>query len=84
MADPEDQTQHFNAIIMWLSELHVTLCRYIISTDVNPWFTFDVEKAIIEKILHIEFGTDERLPRTEQDIRNYDGKITTWCPRGCI
>jgi hypothetical protein len=39
-----------------------------------------------KEILHIEFGRDEKLPRTEQDIRNYDGKSTIWCvsPRGCI
>jgi hypothetical protein len=49
MADSEDQIQYFNAIIMWLMKLHAPLCRYIISTDVNPWFTFDVEKAMIEE-----------------------------------
>jgi hypothetical protein len=46
MADPEDQIQYFNAIIMWLLELHAPLRRYIISNDVNPWL--DVEKAMIE------------------------------------
>jgi hypothetical protein len=48
MADPEDQIQYFNAIIMWLVELHAPHRIYIIGTDVNPWFTFDVEEAMIE------------------------------------
>jgi hypothetical protein len=49
MADPEDQIQYFKAIIMWLLELHSPLRRYIISTNVNPWFIFDVEKAMVER-----------------------------------
>jgi hypothetical protein len=74
MADPEDQIQYFNAIIMWLLELHAPLRRYIISNDVNPWL--DVEKAMIEGNIAYRVWRDERLPQTEQDLRNYDGKST--------
>jgi hypothetical protein len=48
--DPEDQIQYFNAIIMWLLEFHALLRRYIISTDVNAWFIFDVERNIAYRV----------------------------------
>jgi hypothetical protein len=33
----------------------------------------------LKEILHIEFERDKKLPRTKQDIKNYDGKSTIWC-----
>jgi hypothetical protein len=29
--------------------LHAPLCKYIISTDVSPWLTFDVKKDTVER-----------------------------------
>jgi hypothetical protein len=75
MADPEVQIQYFNAIIMWLLELHAPLRRYIISTDVNPDLPLTSKKLWLIEILHIEFESDERLPRTEQDRTTTESQL---------
>jgi hypothetical protein len=49
MTDPDDQLQHFNQITLWLLDLHVPLRRYVRCDPVNPWFTIDIERAMIEK-----------------------------------
>jgi Reverse transcriptase (RNA-dependent DNA polymerase) len=49
MSDPDQQLQHFNKIIIWLLNLHAPLRKYVKKDPVNPWFTFDVEKAVIER-----------------------------------
>jgi hypothetical protein len=72
MADPEYQIQYFNAIIIWLLELHALLRRYIIGTDVNPWFTFDVEKTMIER--NVAYGRYKELRRqVNYLVRKYKG-----------
>jgi hypothetical protein len=48
-ADPDEQLQHFNATVLWLLDLHVPLCRYIKNDDVNPWFTFDIKRVMVEQ-----------------------------------
>jgi hypothetical protein len=49
MPDPDEQLLHFNAIVLWLLDLPVPLLGYINNDDVNPWFTFDIERAMVEQ-----------------------------------
>jgi hypothetical protein len=49
MPDPDQQLQHFNNIVKWLLELHAPLRKFIKKDDLNPWYTFDIEKAMVER-----------------------------------
>jgi hypothetical protein len=49
MTDPDDQLQHFNQITLWLVDLHAPLRRYVRRDPVNPWFTIDIKRAMIER-----------------------------------
>jgi negative regulator of sigma E activity len=47
---PEIRSEHdFNAIVLWLLDLNAPLRRYIKKDDVISWFTFDIQKAIVER-----------------------------------
>jgi hypothetical protein len=58
LPDPDEQLRHFNAIVLWLLDLHAPPCIYIKNGDVNPWFTFDIERGMVGGILHIEYGKE--------------------------
>jgi Reverse transcriptase (RNA-dependent DNA polymerase) len=49
MPDPDDQLQLFNSIILWLFDQNVPLRKFVKRDPVNPWFTHDIERAIIER-----------------------------------
>jgi hypothetical protein len=49
MPDPDQQLQHFNNIVKWLLELHVPLRKCINKDDLSPWYSFDIEKAMVER-----------------------------------
>jgi hypothetical protein len=68
IADPENQIQYFNAIIMWLFELQAPFHRYIIGTDLTPWFTFDVAYRVWKR------------RKTVADKTRYK-ESTIWCVR---
>jgi hypothetical protein len=46
---PDEQLQHFNQITLWLLDLHAPFRRYVRRYPVNPWFTIDIERALIER-----------------------------------
>jgi hypothetical protein len=68
MPDSDEQLQHFNAIVLWLLALHAPLSRYIKNDDINPWFTFDIERAIVER--DIAYRVWKRR-RRDQDKNRY-------------
>jgi hypothetical protein len=76
MPDPEKQLQHFNSIVLWLLDLNAPLRRYIKNDDVNPWFTFDIQKAIVERDLAYGKGGGET--KTETDIKNKESGLIIW------
>jgi hypothetical protein len=49
MYDPEEQLQHFNSIVLWLLDLHAPLRRFVKKDVINPWYSFDIERAIVER-----------------------------------
>jgi hypothetical protein len=49
MYDPEEQLQHFNSIVLWLLDLHAPLRRFVKKDVTNPWYSFDIERAIVER-----------------------------------
>jgi hypothetical protein len=49
LTDPDEQLQHFNHITLWLLDLHAPLRRYLRRHPVNPWFTIDIERAMIKR-----------------------------------
>jgi hypothetical protein len=77
MTDPDQQLQHLNKIVLWLLGLHAPLRKYIKRDPVNPWFTFDIEKAVIErniayKVWKVRKTTTDRDRYKEQRRRvNY-------------
>jgi hypothetical protein len=68
MPDPDEQLRHFNAIVLWLLDLHAPLRRYIKKDDVNPWFTFDIERAMVERDIAYRVW---RRRRRDQDRNRY-------------
>jgi hypothetical protein len=55
MPDPDDQLQLFNSIILWLLDQNVPLRKFVKHDPVNPWFTLDIERAIIERNIAYRF-----------------------------
>jgi hypothetical protein len=47
---------------IWLLDLHTPLRRYMKNDDVNPWFTFDIQKAIVER----DFDMEREAERPKQ------------------
>jgi hypothetical protein len=46
MPDPDLQLQRINNMVKWLLELHAPLRKFIKKDNLNPWYIFDIEKAI--------------------------------------
>jgi hypothetical protein len=46
MPDPDQQLQRINNMVKWLLELHAPLRKFIKKDNLNPWYIFDIEKAI--------------------------------------
>jgi hypothetical protein len=53
-------------LMQWLLDLHAPLSRYIKNDSVNPWFIFDIERAMVERdIGYIEYGKGGGETKTE-------------------
>jgi hypothetical protein len=50
LTDPDEKLQHFNQITLWL-DLHAPVRRYVRKDPVNPWFTIDTKRAMLEKTI---------------------------------
>jgi Reverse transcriptase (RNA-dependent DNA polymerase) len=69
MPDPDEQIQHFNAIVSWLLDLHAPLRKYIKKDEgANPWFTFNIEKAMVERNIAYRVW---KIRRTDHDRNRY-------------
>jgi hypothetical protein len=58
-------------------DLHASLRRYIKNDDVNPWFTFDIERAMVERDIDIEYAKRGGETKTEADIKNRESGLIT-------
>jgi hypothetical protein len=58
LTDLDEKLQHFNHITLWL-DLHAPVHRYVRKDPVNPWFTIDTKRAVIEKNIAYRSGEEE-------------------------
>jgi hypothetical protein len=70
----DEQLRHFSAIVLWLLDLHAPLRRYIKNDDVNPWFTFGIERAMFER----NFAYHVRKSRRRDQDRNRNIEQRKW------